>query len=351
MLRLLTVVVALLLCSCSTLSYYSQSIGGHLDLMSKRRSIARLIRDERLPLALRNKLKLALEIREFASRELGLPENASYRSYVDIRRRYVVWNVLATPEFSLRPVQSCFLVVGCLVYRGYYHKQAALAYARQMKNKGYEVYVGGVPAYSTLGWFNDPVLSSMMHWSEAEMAGFIFHELAHQLVYIKDDTVFNESFATVVEHEGVRRWMNRHHGEKAWRQWQTDRRRDQQVIALVMQARDELRHLYRSGAGKDDMRRRKRVIFRKMRTRYLALKKQWGGYKGYDAWMLAKDMNNARVASVATYFDLVPALEKLLARCNGNLRLFYSRIRVMSRYGIKRRRLELERLLQSGCSK
>jgi predicted aminopeptidase len=338
-----------LLSSCSTFSYYSQSVGGHLDLMSKRRSIVRLIRDERLPMALRNKLKLALEIREFASRELALPENSSYRSYVDIRRRYVVWNVLATPEFSLRPVQSCFPIVGCLVYRGYYRKQAALAYARKMKSKGYEVYVGGVPAYSTLGWFSDPVLSSMLHWSEAEMAGFIFHELAHQLVYIKDDTVFNESFATVVEREGVRRWMRQRHDEKAWRQWQTDRRRDQQVVTLVMQVRDELRRLYHSGTEKSAMRRHKRVIFRKMRVRYLAMKKQWGGYKGYDAWVLAKDMNNARIASVATYFDLVPAFEKLLARCKGNLPRFYRYIRNMPSFGVKQRRRELKRLGLSGC--
>ena len=348
MMRLLVIVTAGLLSSCSTLSYYSQSVGGHLELMSKRRSIARMISDERLPLALRQRLKLALEIRDFASRELGLPKNASYRSYVDIHRRYVVWNVLATPEFSLRPLQSCFPIVGCLAYRGYYRKQAALAYARKLKKKGFEVYVGGVPAYSTLGWFNDPLTSSMMRWSEAELAGFIFHELAHQLIYIKNDTVFNESFATVVEREGVRRWMNRRHGKKAWQQWKINKQRDRQVINLVMQVRDELQHLYRSKLDRSAMRRQKQAVFRRMRERYLLLKKQWAGYKGYDNWML-KGMNNARIASVATYFDLVPDLERLLARCGGRLQRFYVQMRLLVALKPRQRRAGIKELMGKDC--
>ncbi len=197
------------LSGCTTLGYYAQAVGGHLEVMRLAAPVEERLREPDTPEPLRAKLARALAIREFASRELALPDNGSYRRYADLGQPFVVWNVVAAPEFSVEPLESCFPFAGCVSYRGYYSEEAARAYAAALAEKGYDVHVGGVPAYSTLGWFDDPLLSTFIHYPEAELARIVFHELAHQVVYVKGDTMFNESFASTVEEEGVRRWLER----------------------------------------------------------------------------------------------------------------------------------------------
>ena len=185
--------------------YLLQSAQGQLALMSKREPIARVIDEPSTPAALRAQLKSVTAIRNFASRELGLPDNGSYRKYADIGRPYVVWNVVAAPEFSVDPKQWCFPIVGCVGYRGYFVEKRARRFAAGLHAKGFDVVVGGVAAYSTLGHFDDPILSSMVGWNDVELASIIFHELTHQLLYVPNDASFNEALATTVAEEGVRR--------------------------------------------------------------------------------------------------------------------------------------------------
>ena len=194
---------ASLLASCSTLNYYSQAAQGQLELLADARPIDDWLADPATNTSLRHRLEAARQIRRFAVQQMGLPDNDSYKNYAALKRQYVLWNVVATPELSLKPLQWCFPVAGCVNYRGYYSKEDAQAYAQELRAGGHDVQVGGVPAYSTLGWFNDPLISTFINYPDAELARLIFHELAHQVVYVAGDSQFNESFASAVEEAGV----------------------------------------------------------------------------------------------------------------------------------------------------
>jgi predicted aminopeptidase len=288
------------------------------------------LREPSTPEPLRAKLARALAIREFASRDLALPDNGSYRRYADLGRPFVVWNVVAAPEFSVEPLESCFPFAGCVSYRGYYSEEAARRYAAALAEKGYDVHLGGAPAYSTLGWFDDPVLSTFIHYPEAELAGVVFHELAHQAVYLKGDTMFNESFASTVEEEGVRRWLERE-GAPAQRQaYAESRRRRSEFVALVIKYRAELAAFYDRPGQLEEKRAGKRRLFSEMEDEYLALKISWGGFAGYDR-LFARGANNALLASVASYAELVPAFRALLAKKQGDLAAFYDAVRDLER--------------------
>ncbi|MCH8931260.1 MAG: aminopeptidase [Proteobacteria bacterium] len=204
MLVICLVLVAINGCS---LGYYAQAIGGQMQVLGRRESIDKLLRDPDTDAELKERLRRVLEIRNFASATLGLPENGSYRYYADLQRPFAVWNVFAAPELSIEPVESCFLVIGCVAYRGYFKEASAQRYAQRMAKKGNDVYVAGISAYSTLGRFNDPVFNTMIHWDEWQLAGVIFHELAHQWLYVKSDSAFSEAFATVVEEYAVTTWL------------------------------------------------------------------------------------------------------------------------------------------------
>jgi predicted aminopeptidase len=328
--RLSALGALLLLSGCTTIGYYAQAVGGHLEVMRLAAPIEERLREPSTPEPLRAKLARALAIREFASRDLALPDNGSYRRYADLGRPFVVWNVVAAPEFSVEPLESCFPFAGCVSYRGYYSEEAARRYAAALAEKGYDVHLGGAPAYSTLGWFDDPVLSTFIHYPEAELAGVVFHELAHQAVYLKGDTMFNESFASTVEEEGVRRWLERE-GAPAQRQaYAESRRRRSEFVALVIKYRAELAAFYDRPGQLEEKRAGKRRLFSEMEDEYLALKISWGGFAGYDR-LFARGANNALLASVASYAEFVPAFRALLAKKQGDLAAFYDAVRDLER--------------------
>lgn len=310
--------------------YVLQSVQGQLALMSKRRPIARLIESPSTPRALRSRLEAVAAIRDFASRELGLPDNGSYRSYANIGRPYVVWNVVAAPEFSVDAKQWCYPIVGCVAYRGYFVESRARRFAARLGGEGFDVTVGGVAAYSTLGHFDDPVLNTMMGWNDVELAAIIFHELTHQLLYVADDSSFNEALATVVEEEGVRRWLRSQGRSADLRRHLVQQERYREVVGLLNAARNELRTVYASGVGAAQMRERKRAAFASLHAALAALRAQWGTDAPQGSWV-AGDLNNAYLASVATYYSCVPGFERELTAVGGDLPAFYARVRALAK--------------------
>ena len=316
---------------CATLGgcYLLESAQGQLDLMRRREPLARVMDRPSTPTAVRAQLRAVNSIRDFASRELGLPDNGSYRRYADVGRPFVVWNVVAAPEFAVEPKRWCYPIVGCVAYRGYFREQHAQDFAARLRGRGFETSVGGVAAYSTLGHFDDPILNTMMGWNDVELAAIVFHELTHQLVYVPDDAPFNEALATTVETEGVRRWLlaqgrgadlDRHVAGEA---------RYRQVVGLLTATRDELRVLYASPLPPAVMRERKQAALAALRERYARLAANWGGRSPFDAWFAA-GLNNAYLASIATYYDCVPGFERELAAAGGRLDVFYRRVRALA---------------------
>lgn len=337
----------LLLPGCSTIEYYAQAIGGQMELVHRARPIAEALQDPQLPAPLRQRLSRVLAMREFASAELGLPDNASYRSYADLGRPYVLWNVFAAPEFSVRATESCFPIAGCVIYRGWFAQADAERHAASLRADGLDVYVGGVPAYSTLGWFNDPVLNTFIHYPEGEVARLLFHELAHQVAYVRDDTLFNESFAVTVEQEGVRRWLAREGSADERQKFEAFQSRRRDFIALILRHRARLEALYGMTLEPAQMRTRKAAAFGDLRADYEVLKRGWGGFAGYDRFF-GDQLNNALLASVSAYTALVPAFEALLAESGGDLRRFYARVGELARMSKEER---LARLPMPGPGK
>ncbi|MDH3375605.1 MAG: aminopeptidase [Gammaproteobacteria bacterium] len=320
---LLILLAAILAAGCSSLDYYAQSVRGQFALIMQSRSIESIIDDADVDPALKAWLSRVLEIRAFATEHLALPDNKSYTRYADIGRPYVVWNVFAAPELSLEPRQWCFPIAGCVVYRGYFTPEAAQRFADQLQVQGDDVYVAGISAYSTLGWFNDPVLSTMLNYEDAQLAGLIFHELAHQVLYIKDDTVFNESFATVVELEGMMRWSKRN-GDSVISYLDT-KALEERIVNLVLEYRARLQAVYAANDSDVEKRERKREIFSALRAAYQRLPERFA-HAGYDDWF-AQDLNNAHLVSIGAYHELVEALQAELAAVGGDLQRFYSRVR------------------------
>jgi predicted aminopeptidase len=315
---------------CRSLPYYDQAISGHMDILQSRKPISDLIDDPDTPVALRNKLKFIQTVRGFADKQLHLPVNDHYLSYVALNRPYVVWNVFAAPEFSLTPKTWCFPVAGCVVYRGYFSEDDAERYGDFLKQKGYDVFIGGAIAYSTLGWFDDPVLSTFLVLSAPEIAALIFHELAHSILYIQDDTAFNESFATAVEQEGLRRWQSSANDLKGYENWLQKRQRRQQLISLVSKYRSKLHELYQGNLPLTEKRNQKAAVFNQMRSEFLDLKSAHSAMAAYDPWF-SKPLNNARLISVSTYHNWVPAFRKILAESGGDLEQFYQKCRQLAK--------------------
>lgn len=340
------VLLGLLLGGCQTVGYYAQAVGGQMEIWRASRPIEKLIADETTDPVVRELLQRAVEIRDFASRELALPDNQSYRRYADLQRPYVVWNVFAAPEFSLQAEQWCFVLAGCVAYRGYFSGERAQRFADGLTQDGLDVFVAGIPAYSTLGWFADPVLNTFLHYPETELARLIFHELAHHVVYVKDDTAFNESFAVAVELEGVRRWLARSGTRAQLAEFEAAQERRRDFLELFGRYREILQALYAQTLTETEMRAGKVDAFARMREDYARLRERWGGFAGYDRWF-DQPLNNARLIAVAAYTDLVPGFEALLNRHVGDFTAFYAEVRGLARLSREERRQRLDALIGS----
>jgi len=308
------------LAGCETLAYYGQAAAGQLAISAAARPVANVLADPDVSPALKERLRTARELRDYATRELGLPDGGAYRSYAGLDRPYALWNVVAAPEFALEPVQSCFPIAGCVAYRGYFDRQDAERYAATQRAAGYDVVVYGVPAYSTLGWFDDPLLSSFIDYPDAELARLVFHELAHQVAYVKDDSAFNESFAVVVEREGLRRWLRDTGRESAQAARAAADARRREFEQQRAELRAQLQALYAMPLAPAEMRRRKREALEALRP-WLAR------MRGFES----AEPSNAVLASFATYTQKVPAFERLLAAAGGDLERFYARVRELAR--------------------
>lgn len=327
--RLAAVLLAVLLLSgCESLSYYTQAVGGHLSVMRAARPVENWLSDPATPKDLRNRLEIARGIREFASRELALPDNGSYSSYAELHRPYVAWNVYAAPVFSVEPKEECFPFTGCVSYRGFFSESEARRYAEKLRLAGNDIYVGGVPAYSTLGWFDDPLLSTFIRYPDAQLARLLFHELAHQEVYASGDTTFNESFAVTVEEEGVRRWLQTQGRDADLAAFRAGQARKRELASAVEAMRMRLDAVYRSEASADEKKRAKTEEFVRLRA-------EFGNF-------VPAEPNNAFLVSISVYTQLVRGFERLLVRSGGNLPAFYKRVRELASEGKSARELALK---------
>lgn len=336
-------------------------MGGQFEIFAKRQKIEKLLASEETRPRLKEKLQLVMDLREFAEKELHLEPDGHYTCYADLGRRYVVWNVYAAPEFSLEPKKWWYPVVGNLKYRGFFSERDASEYGANLAREGYDVFVGGVDAYSTLGWFKDPVLNTFIHHDESDLAELLFHELAHQRVFASGDTDFNEAFATTVGEEGARRWMAKHGDDATRADYAAGLKRKDQFVALIMRAREQLRTVYgvesahdrraKAAPGSEPLvamkRQRKEAVLADLRSDYERLKVAWGGYDGYDRWF-SRSLNNAQLNTVATYYHLVPAFSFLLNENKGNLEKFYADCRVLAEKPKDERKVELAKLLNLG---
>ncbi len=344
----LAAVLLLLAPGCDAVSYYAQAVHGHFGIVNAARPIDAWLQDEAATPALKERLRLAQQMREFASRELGLPDNRSYTAYADLKRPAAVWNVFATPELSLGLKTWCYVFLGCAGYRGYFDQADAQRTADELKAQGYDVNVAPVPAYSTLGWTNwlggDPLLNTFINWPEAELARLIFHELAHQVLYVKDDTVFNESFATAVEREGVRRWIAHRKDPKLAEAYAQYELRRGDFIKLLLDHRAQLAEAFAAPVPDAEKRERKRAVFSGLRAAYQRVKaERWNGFAGYDRFF-NRELNTAHLAAVGAYNDLVPAFEALLAREGNDLPRFFAATRALAKLPRAERDAQLKAL-------
>jgi len=348
---------ALCMTGCQAVSYYSQAIHGQCQMWNRQRSIQSLLDDPKTPDELKQRLRLVLEVRRFAEEELKLPANGHYLCYADLGRRFAVWNVYAAPELSLKPKTWWYPIVGRLEYRGFFSEEKARRYAAKLEKEKYDVFVGGVTAYSTLGWFHDPVLNTFIHDDDDELAGLLFHELAHQRVFVSGDTDFNEAFATAVAGEGLRRWIESRRDPAALERHRTEFRRTEQFVTLVAETRKKLEAVYDSPkppgspdakiASDATKRLEKQRIVEEMRRDYAGLKAGWGGRTDYDDWFNRKP-NNAQLNTVDAYYHLVPAFRQLLEENAGDLEAFYRAATALGKLKKSERELNLDRLRQAG---
>jgi predicted aminopeptidase len=345
-----------LLTGCANLGYYWQSVTGHVAVLNAAKPVQDWVDDAQTPVITRERLVLSQRIRAFASNHLQLPDNASYKRYAQLPRRAVVWNVVAAPAYSLQLKTWCFVVAGCVSYRGYYNESEANQVAQQLQTEDWEVNVYGVPAYSTLGYMNwaggDPLLSTFIHYPEGELARLIFHELAHQVLYVNDDTMFNESFATAVERLGGQRWLAQHGSEPARQEYAQFDARRMQFRALTLRAREQLVQIYKenkplagvesAGAATNLIALQKQQAMQQLRDEYAQLKTQWGGFAGYDAWVAKA--NNASLGALAAYDELVPQFEALFDKQDRDFQKFYDAVKTLVPLPKDERRQRLKEL-------
>ena len=319
--------ITLLLLMALNGCYYLQAARGQMEIARKREPIADLVAANGTPPELGARLQLVAEARQFSIDELGLPDNDSYRSYADLDRDYVLWNVIAAPEFSLQAKTWCYPVVGCVSYRGYFSKSAAQNMADELRHEGFDVAFGGVAAYSTLGKFKDPVLSTMMHWGDAELVAVMFHELAHQVLYVKDQTGFNESFATAVEEFGMQRWLESRQQPEQLEAWQERRKLRVQLAELIADARSELDAVYNSSDDDAARRQQKQARLQQLAASAKAL---FAARQMPAPDWLDTELNNARLVASTLYEGRLPEFRALLLQCGNDLPCFYNAARKLA---------------------
>lgn len=321
--------VLLLLSSCSEREYLLQSARGQWDVMSRARPIQDVLAQDDVTEDLREQLLKVVSLRKFAVESLNLPDSGSYKEYADLERPYAVWNLVVAPELSLELNRWCFPIAGCVTYRGYFDESTASAFSEEFSAQGFDVDVYGVQAYSTLNWFDDPVLNTFLVNDDLRLASLLFHEMAHQIVYVKNDTAFNESYAKTVELEGLRRWLQFSGSDDLWQQCLTRESHSKSFHGFLAGVRAELKQVYDSTLNDDQKRSAKQKVFQEAYVQYEHLKTGWGGYDGYDSWM-KRGLNNARLSSMATYHDLVPAFQALLRHVGSDLDKFYIEVKDLS---------------------
>lgn len=337
---LLAVFATAALPGCESMSYMGQAALGQVQLLVARQPLEPLLADPSTDTALRERLRTVNGLREFARQSLGMENVRGFDSFVATDREFVVWNVVASGEFSVTATSWCFPVAGCVNYRGYFEAERAERFAAKMARRGFDTHVYGVTAYSTLGWFADPVLDTWIGRDEPALAALVFHELAHQVLYVSDDTEFSESFARVVEREGVRRWLAQAGRDAAYADYLREQQTDAQFSALLAATRERLAQLYRQPLAVPEMRERKARALDELRNEYARVSATWPAHRRYDAWMRAP-LNNARLASLANYQRWVAAFEQLLLEHERDLSSFYTAARALSALPATRREVRL----------
>ncbi len=312
----------LTLCSCSTVKFYSQAMRGQAEIWGKQRPVAEVLADTAETEAVKKKLRLVLELREYAKKELKLPAE-SFGTYSDLKRPHVVWVVYAAEAFKVEPKEWWYPFVGKLGYRGFFAKEDARAEAMKLKAAGYDVFAAGVEAYSTLGFFKDPVLNTCMHRSDAELAELIFHELTHSRLFVPGDTDFNEAFATANAEAGVRRWLSEKGRMRELKEYESHTLKQREVIRLALEARGKLKDLYAAEKKPAEQKSRILTALQSRLTQLGMREKAADAQKGTE---LKLSWNNARLNTLATYFKLVPGFERLLKRCGGDVTVFYQEV-------------------------
>lgn len=336
----------ILLSSCSETGYLLQCVTGHMDVMHRAELIDDLLQRDDLSPELKKQLQQVTAIRNFAVSQLHLPDNGSYRHYADLERPYAVWNVVAAPEFSLELKKWCFPVAGCVTYRGYYAESGAQSMATTLVSQGFDTEVYGVQAYSTLSWFKDPVLNTFPIGDEFRMAALLFHELAHQVVYVPGDTDFNESFAKAVELAGLHLWLQNQSDAEKWQSYLQHAGRYAELQELLSGVAAELTQLYTQHLTATELRRLKSETLEQITPRYQLLKESWGGYSAFDLWM-SRGWNNARLGSIRTYQEFVPNFQAILLDKNNDFQAFYEQVRTLASLPQEERQI---RLRQYGSS-
>lgn len=321
--------LTLILCGGCELSYYWQAAQGQWQLIRERQPIEELVQAENTPEPLRQQLQLTQSVRAFALERLPLEDNKSYLDYVDLKRDHVVWNLFVTPALSMENETWCYPIAGCVSYRGFFSEADALDNAHLWQQKGYDVYVGGVDAYSTLGWFDDPVLSTFLKRDTLNLASLLFHELAHQVLYVQDDTLFNESFATAVESILLEQWVEENHLQGDLPAFREQRSRRLAFLQLVIHNKEQREALYHSDLSEADKLSAKTGLINQLLAEYQTFKNTWSGFNGYDAWF-NKGLNNAQLSTVATYYEWVPAFLALYQQNGHSLTTFIDQCKLLA---------------------
>lgn len=332
--------------ACTHVPYYAQAVDGHFRVIHRAQPISKVIANPDTDPKLKHSLAKVVQLREFASRELKLPDNLSYTSYADLERPFVVWNVFAAPELSVQLKEWCFVQVGCVNYRGFFSQESAERYAAELRDEGYDVHVGGIRAYSTLGWFSDPVLNTFIGYSEMDLARLIFHELAHQVMYVSDDTVFNESFATAVEHEGIKRWFNRTGAAPAQALLTARQERETLFTGLILKHRKQLQELFQSDLSDSEKRAGKARILDQLRAEFALLKAKNNELGSYDRWF-SQPINNALLATVSIYTQLLPAFQGILQQQDQDMERFFDTVTKLGKLPKQERNLILQQAADS----